>query len=202
MASYTLSEATDNSTDFQSDFIPQENGSGRDPANPTGLPLGFDPDRERGPSLQDQRHRLVVSGMYLAPFGLTFSTITRAESGRPYNVLAGVDLNGDGNGGAIPGSDRARRVPADVTSSVRRNSGVLPAQLSVDVRVSRRVGLGGRNSLEGIVEVFNLFNRVNFTDVNNIFGTGAYPSEPSPTFGQFQRAAPARQAQFALKLHF
>jgi len=26
--------------------------------------------------------------MYLAPFGLTFSTITRAESGRPYNTGA------------------------------------------------------------------------------------------------------------------
>ena len=48
LVSYTLSKAEDTSTDFQSAFLPENNGVGRDPANPTGLPLGFDPARERG----------------------------------------------------------------------------------------------------------------------------------------------------------
>ena len=50
--------------------------------------------------------------------------------------------------------------------------------------------------------MFNLFNRSNFTAVNNVFGTGSYPSSPSPTFGQFTQAAPPRQVQLALKIGF
>jgi hypothetical protein len=38
--------------------------------------------------------------------------------------------------------------------------------------------------------------------INNVFGTGAYPSAPLSSYGQFQRAAPPRQAQIALKVVF
>jgi hypothetical protein len=202
IASYTLSNAEDHSTDFQSTFLPQDNGGGRDPSNPIGLPLRFDPDSERGPSLQDQRHRLVLSGLYVAPYGLNISMVTTVASGRPYNILAGTDLNGDGNGGSIPGPDRALRVPGELSSSVGRNAGTLPAQVTVDLRLARRMAFGRRHSVDAIVEVFNLFNRTNFTDVNNIFGTGAYPTSPLPTFGQFQQAGPPRQAQLAVKVNF
>ena len=51
-------------------------------------------------------------------------------------------------------------------------------------------------------EVFNLFNRTNFTDVQNIFGAGAYPGEPIPTFGQFTQTGVPRQVQLAVKLDF
>ena len=62
-ASYTLSKAEDDSTDYQSAFIPENTGRGRDRDNPAGLPIGFNPMHEKGPSLQDQRHRLVISGV-------------------------------------------------------------------------------------------------------------------------------------------
>jgi hypothetical protein len=202
LASYTLSKAEDNSTDFQSAFIPQNNGFGRDPGNPAGLPIGFDPNSERGPSLQDQRHRLVLSGLYVAPYDINISSIVTVASGRPYNILAGADLNGDGDGGTIPGPDRPRTSPADASSSIGRDSGTLPSQATVDVRINKRIPLGGRNSIDAIFEVFNLFNRTNFTDVNNIFGTAPYPASPLPTFGQFQQAGAPRQVQLALKLNF
>jgi len=201
LASYTLSEAEDNSTDFQSAFIPQNNGAGRNPDDLTGLPVGFDADLERGPSLQDQRHRLVLSGLYLAPWDVQIAAIVTAASGRPYNVLAGADLNFDGNGGAFP-ADRARRDPASEASSVGRNSETMPTQATVDLRLSKRFVLGGRVSVDGIFEVFNLFDRTNFTDVQNIFGSGSYPDNPIPTFGQFTQAGAPRQIQLALKLNF
>ena len=71
----------------------------------------------------------------------------------------------------------------------------------LDLRVSRRFS---KNDVvvEPIFEVFNLFNRANFTDVNNVFGTGAYPSAPLPTYGQFVRAAAPRQAQLGIRLTF
>ena len=202
LASYTLSKAEDNSTDFQSAFIPQDNGRGRDPNDPNGLPIGFNPDSERGPSLQDQRHRFVLSGLYVAPYGINLSAIVTAASGRPYNILAGADLNGDGDGGTIPGPDRARVNPADPATSIGRNLGTLPSQATMDLRVSRRFRLGGRASVDAIFEVFNLFNRANFTDINNIFGVGAYPTAPAPTFAQFQQATPPRQIQLAAKVNF
>jgi hypothetical protein len=196
--SYTFSKAEDNGTDFQSEFIAQDSGRGRDPDDPDGLPLGFDPDSERGPSVQDQRHRLVASGIYMLPKDIELSTIVTAGSGRPYNILAGVDLNADGDGGA---TDRARTTLADIATSVHRNAGTLPMQASVDVRLARRFPVG-RMSLDWIFEVFNLFNRSNYTAVNNVFGTGSYPASPAPTFGQFTQAAPPRQVQVAVKLGF
>ncbi len=201
LASYTLSKADDNSTDFQSAFIPENNGLGRNRQDPTGLPVGFDPATERGASVQDQRHRLVFSGMLVAPADVQLSSVVTVGSGRPYNILAGADLNGDGNGGAFP-PDRARQTPTDPASSVDRNSATLPTQASVDLRVSRRFPLGGSVSIDGIFEVFNLLNRTNFTEINNIFGTGAYPASPVSTFGQFTQAGAPRQLQLALKLNF
>lgn len=200
LVSYTLSKAEDNATDLQTSFIPENNGRGRDPGDPAGLPLGFDPARERGPSLQDQRHRLVLSGLYELPGQIQVSSIITVASGRPYNILAGVDLNGDGNGGAFP-PDRARRDPTAPSTSVTRNSGTLPMQASVDLRVTRR-WRQEPVAVDGIFEVFNLFNRANFTELNNVFGTGAYPANALPTFGQFERAGPPLQVQLAVRASF
>jgi hypothetical protein len=201
LASYALSKAEDDSTDFQSDFIPQNTGFGRDPGDPTGLPIGFGPNSERGPSLQDQRHRFVLSGTYVMPREVQLSSILTVGSGRPYNILAGADLDGNGDGGGFP-ADRPRLVPSEQASSIARNSGTLPWPVTVDVRVSRRFRITDRSSIDGIFEVFNLFNRTNFTTVNNIFGTGSYPGSPLPTFGQFQSAGPPLQMQLAVKVNF
>ena len=198
MMSYTLSKAEDNGTDFQSEFIAQDSGRGRDPNDPEGLPIGFNPDSEKGPSVQDQRHRFVASGTYILPKDVEVSSIVAIGSGRPYNILAGVDLNADGDGGA---TDRARTTISDIGTSVHRNAGTLPFQATVDLRLARRFPMG-RMSVDGIFEVFNLFNRSNYTAVNNVFGTGSYPSNPLPTFGQFTQAAPPRQIQLALKIGF
>jgi hypothetical protein len=220
LVSYTLSKSEDNSTDFQSQFVPQSMGFGRNPADLSGLPLGgparcagtscqlpFDPLSEKGPAVWDQRHRLVVSGLYELPGAVQVSAILTFATGRPFTALAGVDLNGDGNGGAFP-PDRARRSPADITTSVARNTERLPSQFTVDARLSRKFRLGGEVYVEPIVEVFNLLNRTNYSDVNNIFGTGAFPGSPARdvqgrvTYGTFTQAQAPRQFQLAAKLSF
>jgi hypothetical protein len=35
-----------------------------------------------------------------------------------------------------------------------------------------------------------------------VFGVGRFPDQPLPTYGQFQRAAPSRQAQLAVRIVF
>ncbi len=201
LVSYTLSKAQDESTDFQSAFIVMNNGRGRDPNNPKGLPIGFDPRSEKGAATHDQRHRLVVSGLYQFPWQVQFSTIITAASGRPYTPLAGSDRNGDGDGGAFP-SDRARTDPTDAATSVARNSKTMKGQFIVDTRLSKRFTLGGQRAIEGIIDVFNLLDHTNYTEINNIFGSGAFPSTPSPTYGQYTEALPGRQIQLAAKLIF
>jgi hypothetical protein len=210
LASYTLSKAEDNSTDFQSAFIPETNGLGRDTSNPNGLPVGFVPDVEKGPANHDQRHRLVLSGLYRLPGDIQVSSIVTAASGRPFTPLAGFDWNGDGNGGAFP-PDRARRTPGPTgtqpTDSVGRNSEHMDEQVVVDLRVSKKIRLR-EMAVEGIFEVFNLFNRANFSEINNIFGSGAFPAQPLTdaqgrvTYGNYEQALPPRQVQLAIRFSF
>jgi Carboxypeptidase regulatory-like domain len=206
LVSYTLSKAEDTSTDYQSSFIVQTSGAGRNPRDQYGLPVGFDPRSERGPATHDQRHRLVVSGVYQLPWHLQLSGIITAGSGRPFTPLAGADLNGDGNGGQFP-PDRARRNPADEATSVGRNSETTAGQLTVDLRASRTFKIGQRTTLETLIEAFNLFNRVNFIEDTNqssfvIFGSGAFPSNPLPAYGRYTLSMPPRQVQLAARFNF
>src|SRR6476469_166091 len=87
LANYTLSKAFDTTTDFNSDFGPADN------TNLAG---------ERSLSSFDQRHKVVVAtvvdtgnsgGRVFSNF--QFAPIFRYNSGHPFNLLAGADVNGD-----------------------------------------------------------------------------------------------------------
>lgn len=200
--SYTWSLAEDNAARFTG--LVNDNGRGRNPLDPDALPVGFDPATEKGPADTDQRHRLVLSGTYSVPGAVDISGILSAASGLPYTPLAGADLNGDG----LPDADRARQDVLDPTTAVGRNSERLPAHITVDLRVSRALRLGSKAALTPILDVFNLFNRTNVSEVNAIFGTGNYPGDPRRdaqgriTFGRTQKTLAPRQIQLAARLSF
>jgi hypothetical protein len=92
LASYTWSHAIDDSTDLQSLLAPQDNRR---------------PDLERSNSAFDQRHRLVLSGVFqsgkLSGDGFwskffsdwTVAPIIEVSSGRPFTILVGSDVNFD-----------------------------------------------------------------------------------------------------------
>jgi len=115
------------------------------------------------------------SGFHQTRGAIQVAGIVTIGAGVPFTALAGTDLNGDGDGGHFP-SDRARRNPADPGSAVTRNSERLPAEATVDLRVSRRFPVRDRLILEPIFEVFNLFNRANFIETNNVAPAGIRPS--------------------------
>jgi hypothetical protein len=202
MASYTLSEAEDNSSVYLGHV--ESTGAGRNPDDLLGLPLGFDPDLERGPADTDQRHRLVLSGSHLAPAGIQIAAVVTAGSGRPYTPLAGADLNGDG----LLFADRARTDVSDPATSVMRNSERLGNEFRADLRLLKRIGVSTSAALDVMVDIFNLFNRTNFTEVNNVFGPGSFPRDPvrdtvgRVTYGRYEKAAPPRQIQLAARLNF
>lgn len=199
---YTWATAEDNVSRFTG--LVNDTGRGRNPADPAGLPLGFDPLSERGPSEFNQQHRLVAEGVWVPYGGVQVAGLLTVNSGLPFTARAGVDLNGDG----FPQSDRARTNPLDPTTAVGRNRERLPSQATLDLRVSRPVKLSSRVSVVPAVEVFNLFNRTNYSEVNDVFGAGSFPAAPARdergrvSYGTYQKALAARQVQVMLRVTF
>jgi hypothetical protein len=148
-ANYTFSKAFDTTTDFNSDFGPQDN---------------TDLAAERGLSDFDQRHKVVLlstidtgkGGGHALLADFQISPIFRYNSGHPFNLLAGADVNGD------------RHSTNDRPIGVSRNTGLGPDFYSFDMRLARAIKLGERAQLQFMAEGFNLANRTNFGSVNNI----------------------------------
>ncbi len=165
--SYTFSKAIDEVTDFNSDFQANDQSSLR---------------AERALSAFDQRHKVVIYGVLQSPFmggpgqhalsrilsGFYLTPIFRSNSGRPFNLLAGSDLNGD------------RHSSTDRPPFAGRNTGQGPDFWTFDLRLARRIGLGAETrSLELTAEAFNLFNRLNFSSVNNTADCSSAALRPS-----------------------
>jgi hypothetical protein len=53
-------------------------------------------EEEFGPTRLDERHRIVLSGVFDLPYGFQLSPILQFATARPYTPTAGVDLDGDG----------------------------------------------------------------------------------------------------------
>jgi hypothetical protein len=125
--------------------------------------------------------------------GIRVSGLVSLESGRPFNIFSGSDSNADGN----PNSDRP--------GTVGRNAYEGPGFASVDLRVGREFALSGATRLDLMLDVFNLFNRVNVKDINTVWGGIDYPNTPPPPqlgFGSPRDVFNPRQVQFAAKLRF
>ena len=106
-----------------------------------------------GPSGEDSRHRFVLAGTLHLPGGFDISTLTQAESARPYTLTTPVDVNGVGDGG----NDRA--VVNGVQTSLDQLRGTPYVQ--TDLRVSRPFTFHDRWKVTAFVDFFNLFNRNN-----------------------------------------
>jgi outer membrane receptor protein involved in Fe transport len=126
-----------------------------DPSNPRS---------DRSASVNDQRHRFVLSYIWELNYGhslpragrvllggWTLSGILTAQSGDPYSGLVSFDLNRDGN-------DATDRTPG-----LGRNTYYLPATVAFDPRVMRNIQLTERAKLQFAWEAFNVFNRANIT---------------------------------------
>ena len=80
---------------FQSEFIAQDSGRGRDPGDPNRAAGRVrSPDWEKGPSVQDQRHRLVLSGVLHRALRLEMSSIVdrRPRAGRTTFWRASISM--------------------------------------------------------------------------------------------------------------
>lgn len=184
-ANYTFSKAIDDTSDFTQAQQPQ------DPVNPGA---------ERAVSLEDQRHRFTLSGVWNLPYkgktmqpvlgGWVLSTNWNYRSGTPRNVTVGSDVNGDGNT-----NDR----PLNGLYVLGRNTWTGPESFTVDARIAKRFRIHERFGLRILAEAFNIENRVNYSGVNTTWGTAL---APRATLGMFTSASSPRQVQLGAKLEF
>jgi hypothetical protein len=166
--SYTLSRALDDAGNafFSS---PQDNNDVR---------------ADWGPSDNDQRHRVSLSGLS-SVHGWMFSWVYAYASAAPFNVQTGGDRNNDTNANDRP-------------AGVGRNSARGFDAATLDVRIGRRIPIGGAG-LEVSIDAFNVLNRTNLLFPNNIIGQAA---TPSPTFGRATAAGDPRQVQLGIRVDF
>ena len=108
-----------------------------DPLNP------FAPG-DYGPSGEDVRSRFVLAGTLHVPGGFELTTITQAESARPFTLTTPAGTRAVVNGVETT-LDQVRGTP----------------YIQVDLRVSRPINFRDRWSITPFAEFFNLFNRNN-----------------------------------------
>ena len=112
----------------------------------------------------DQRHRATFNGIWQMPAGFQLSGLYFFGSGERYETRWGVDIRQMGGTGES-------RLRPDGTI-VPRNSFTGEALHRVDMRILRRFPLGGRVSIDGMVELFNVFNHGNFGSYAGISAAG------------------------------
>ena len=148
-----------------------------------------------GPTSFDQRHNLVVSGSARVPRtgGLQVSWIARALSGTPFTITNN-SIDPDRNGtfaeplpaGSYAGTGEDSY---SVDFESKRNGAYGPGFFKLDLRLGYQVRLGGR-SLELFGEIFNVTDRVNFSNPSgnqaaaNFLRLTGYSTSTTPRTGQ------------------
>ena len=186
LASYTLSKTTNT--------VEPDAGNG-EPAD-----LNLLGENERGLSLLHQRHRFVLSGAYQLPFDFTVGGITSAASARPYNIVVGTDINGDG-------STADRPYDQGKAAFIGRNIATGTPTYSTDLFVQKSFSFTEKAKLEFRAEVFNVFNHRNFlTGRNANYGTGIYGTPTTTNFsganGGIANVDPSREVQFQVRFRY
>jgi outer membrane receptor protein involved in Fe transport len=167
-------------------------------ANVADFPAGLDLEAERALSRQHVAHRATVAltGFTPIPSGplriLSLSAAISANSGRPFTVFAGSDVNGDGN----PNSDRAGLLGRGTLGG--------PAYATVDLSASWRVPMGRRMNGDVRLDAFNLFNRTNVRDLNTVWGSDNLSRTPDVLlrFGSPRDVFNPRQLQVGVRVQF
>jgi hypothetical protein len=181
LLSYTWSHTLDN-------VDPDVPGQNPNDPNLTG-------QQEYANAIFDQRHRVVLSGAYFAPFKINLGGVVTLATGLPYNIVTGQ--NNTGNPGAV--TER----PLLNGALLGRNAGRGLPIYEVSPFVERAFPLGTERVRVNLrAEAFNVFNHPNFV---GYVGTAAPFLTAMPAVTPATGIAnqlPARSFQFQARLQF
>ena len=134
------------------------------------------PELDAGPSKNDIRHNLRLSGILDLPHGFTISAITLNRSAAPFTPTIGFDTQNDGN------DDNDRAI---INGQVAGRNSMRGRPFSdLDMRILKSFRTGEKSKLETFAEFFNVTHNTNKgygPDAVSLFGTAALPN---PTAGQ------------------
>ena len=161
----------------------------------------------------DQRHRATFNGIWDMGAGVQLSGVYFYGSGQRFDTTWGSDLRNTGGanfGILTPAGTTAASLGAlcgcDVKGQVYQGQFLLDrAQLvgkplhRVDMRLQKRISLGGRRNIDGLFEVFNLFNHANYGSYTTTFSNAANYGKPS---GNLATAYQPRILQLGFHLAF
>jgi hypothetical protein len=115
----------------------------------------FNPGADYGRSSFDIRNRFLLGGNLNGPYGVSFSPMLVANSGSPFNITIGQDLNGDNQYNDRPAYATSSSTdgvqtqwgaldldPAATEARIPYNLGTGPTQFSMNMRVSKSIGIG------------------------------------------------------------
>ena len=130
-------------------------GSTKDyePPPDVGFPLALDFGGEKTYAVLDQRHRAVFNGIWEPGYGVQLSGLYFYGSGQRFATSYGGDLR-------QMGATSNGRLRPNGTIVPRNNFVGLPIH-RVDMRLQKRFNLG-HLKVDGMVEVFNLFDHANY----------------------------------------
>ena len=152
---------------------------------------------EWGPTGADERHRAVVTGVFDVGYGVQLSPVVQLASARPYNLLAGTDLNRDGNSGNNGGD---RYVDPTTGQQTSLNSARGDNTFVFDMRSTKFFNTGSADRKIGVfVEFFNLFNTANFGSAYGTNGRSATFRQPT---GYIPGIGYPRQVQLGARFLF
>jgi hypothetical protein len=171
--------------------------------------------KDWGRSDNDQRHRLVLSASVNSPtspgttawerisHGFQVSSMLQYYSALPFNIVSGVNsLQGTAGRPFADGSAAAANFDVRAVDFIPRNAGSGSDFFTLSLRVSRAFQLGGGRRIEGMLEAFNVTNRVNPVTRNTTFGTGSFPSAPLAAFNTVTAVGDPRTLQLGLRMSF
>ena len=133
---------------------------------PAGFKVASDFGGDYTLGATDQRHRAVFNGIWQLPYSFQLSGLYFFGSGLRYATTYGGDLRNQGSGGES-------RLRPNGTIVPRNNFVGLPVH-RVDVRLQRRFPIHGRAGVDGIFEVYNLFNHANYGAYTTVESNSAY----------------------------
>jgi hypothetical protein len=170
-------------------------GGGNNAGGGSSRPMIWDQpntDEEWGPAQTDERHRFVFLGVFELPYGLQVSPVIQAASARPYNLIAGTDLNRDG-------LNNDRYIDPNTGQQVHVNAGRGDNTFLFDLRTTKFLSFGGGRQLGLFFELFNVLNTVNHGNLYN--GNGRAANFRQPT-GYIQSIGYPRQLQLGARFLF
>jgi hypothetical protein len=168
---------------------------GQGPQAPINTDQHFGPG-EWGPTPTDERHRVVVSGVFALVAGIQVSPIFQIASARPYNLTAGRDLNGDG-------TNNERYIDPGTGQMLSVNAGRGTATWNFDTRVTKFFNLGSEAQKLGVfAEFYNITNKANFGNAYNGNSLAATFRQPTGFINGGYAYPTSRQLQLGARFTF